>query len=103
MVTAIAGVANGSEIKASEEISVSTTNELLIYPNPANGAFTVQSVSGGIYYIMSPKGELIRSFELNEKNNFKTKISGLVNGLYIVVGQNQNGISKQKVVVGAIE
>lgn len=73
--------------------------ELMVYPNPSNGMFTVRSTAAGTYYIMNIAGELVRTFELSKATGFTQKVYGLTPGTYIVVGQNKQGISKQKIIV----
>ncbi len=75
------------------------TQELLVYPNPSNGMFTVKSNYSGTYYIMNTAGELVKTISLSKSKGLAETVSGLTPGVYIVVGQNKQGISKQKIVV----
>ena len=72
---------------------------LSVYPNPNTGAFTVKGEKAGEYYIMDESGHLMSSFKLTEANNFTQVINSLGNGIFIIVGQNKYGITKQKVIV----
>ncbi len=75
--------------------------ELTVFPNPSAGVFTVRSTAAGTYYIMNVAGELVKSFTLTGSKGNTERISGLMPGTYIIVGQNKQGISKQKVIVTA--
>lgn len=75
------------------------TETLQVYPNPNNGAFTVKAIHEGTYYLISESGQLVKSFSLNAENQFTYSLDGLSSGFYVLSGQNQFGISKQKIVV----
>ncbi|HAP01032.1 MAG TPA: hypothetical protein DCQ93_03810 [Bacteroidetes bacterium] len=79
--------------------SIPPTIMLSVYPNPNTGAFTVKGEKAGEYYIMDESGHLMSSFKLTEANNFTQVINSLGNGIFIIVGQNKYGITKQKVIV----
>jgi hypothetical protein len=72
---------------------------LMVYPNPNNGAFTVKAIHEGTYYLMNEAGQLVKSFTVNADNNFTYQIENLTSGFYVLSGQNKQGISKQKIVV----
>ena len=72
---------------------------LMVYPNPNNGAFTVKAIHEGTYYLMNEAGQLVKSFTVNADNNFTYQIENLTVGFYVLSGQNKHGISKQKIVV----
>lgn len=74
-------------------------NQLIIYPNPGNGALTIQSTSDGVYTIMNESGQQIQLFELNSGNKFTINIEYLSNGIYFIVGYNNGQMIRQKVVV----
>lgn len=79
-------------------ISLEAEN-LQVYPNPNNGAFTVKAIHEGTYYLMNEAGQLVKSFTVNADNNFTYQIENLTSGFYVLSGQNKHGISKQKIVV----
>lgn len=74
-------------------------NQLIIFPNPGNGALTIQSTSDGVYSIMNESGQQIQLFELNSGNKFSINIEDLSNGIYFIVGYNNDQMIRQKVVV----
>jgi hypothetical protein len=74
-------------------------HSLMVYPNPSAGMFTIRSTTAGDYYIINSLGEKIQSFKLNAANNYSLNIENLSNGIYFIVGFNDNQMTKQKVVV----
>lgn len=72
---------------------------LSVYPNPNNGNFTVAGKSAGEYFLVREDGVLIQKIDLTEENNFMQKVTDLFPGMYIISGQNKQGITKQKVSV----
>ena len=92
-------LAGGADFK-SQESTVLNSELLSIYPNPNNGTFTVTSTHAGTYYLMNEMGQLVQMFTLTLDNNYSANVTGLGKGFYVISGQNEFGISKQKVVVG---
>ncbi len=88
---------NVNSIKINE--TVNNNNQLIIYPNPGKGVFTIQSTSDGVYSITNDIGQTIQKFELNGANKYTINIENLSNGMYFIVGVYDNQILKQKVVV----
>jgi len=78
---------------------VSQNAQVIIYPNPNNGAFTISAESEGVYTIQNSLGQIIQSVTLNAANNYTINIENLSNGVYFVAGYNNNRITQQKVVV----
>ena len=75
------------------------TAEMLIYPNPSMGAVTFKSQHAGTYYIVNEAGQLVREISLNNTNNFEIQLTDLASGAYIVAGQNDFGIVKEKLII----
>jgi hypothetical protein len=73
--------------------------EMLIYPNPSMGAVTFKSQHAGTYYIVNEAGQLVREISLNNSNNFELMITELASGVYVVAGQNDFGIVKEKLII----
>jgi hypothetical protein len=76
-------------------------NEILlnVYPNPNNGVFTVAGNKTMEVTIANEFGQVVRSFNLSEENGYEINIIDLPNGMYIVSGQNENHVLKQKIIV----
>jgi hypothetical protein len=73
--------------------------EMLIYPNPSMGAVTFKSQHAGTFYIVNEAGQLVREIRLNNTNNFEVQLTDLAAGAYIVAGQNDFGIVKEKLII----
>jgi len=71
------------------------SNSVLVFPNPNNGEFTIQSQIGDVVYITNELGQIIETIELNQQNNFSYKVTQLSSGIYFLVGKT----IKQKVIV----
>jgi len=61
--------------------------ELVVYPNPGNGTFTVKSAGNDMITISNEMGQVISTKELNENNDHKVQIDGLSQGVYFVIGR----------------
>jgi uncharacterized repeat protein (TIGR01451 family) len=72
---------------------------LNIYPNPNNGSFKIESANGGNYSIINELGEIIKEIKLNNTNQNSINIDNLSNGVYFVVGINNDFITHKKIVV----
>jgi len=75
------------------------SNSVSIYPNPNNGTFTLEAKTEGTYSIINELGQTVKQVQLRSDNDFTMNIDGLSNGIYFVVGYNNNQISRQKVIV----
>ena len=78
---------------------IDNNEQLLIYPNPNNGLFTIQTEHEGTYSIVDELGQTIQILKLNATNNYSMNIENLNNGIYFIVGFNNNEMRAQKVVV----
>ncbi|MBI3233425.1 MAG: T9SS type A sorting domain-containing protein [Bacteroidetes bacterium] len=76
----------------------SNKNLFIIYPNPNNGSFTIQTSSNGIYKLVNEMGQMIKQFELNSSNQ-TVNLDYLNNGIYYIVGYIGNEIISKKIVV----
>ncbi len=79
---------------AIEQISFNS-NSVIVFPNPNNGEFTIQSQIGDIINVTNELGQVIETIELNAQNNYSYKVNYLSNGIYFLVGKT----IKQKVIV----
>jgi len=103
--TSINGCSNASTISQSvsdcEGIVTNQSGAALInvYPNPSNGEFTISTDSEMNLSIVNNLGQVVSSVSFNASNNYKASVSNLANGIYFVVGQNNNQSIKTKIVV----
>jgi len=70
-------------------------NQLLVYPNPNNGSFTIVSPGNDEVIISNELGQVVRRIKLNDSNGFTSNLSDLQSGIYFAKGNN----SWQKIVV----
>lgn len=70
-----------------------------VYSNPNNGSFVIQSFNQGVYTITNELGQTIKTVKLNAANNFTVNISTLENGVYFIVGIENNTVVRQKIMV----
>lgn len=66
-----------------------------LFPNPSDGNFTIEVEKNSILKLMNQLGQVIQEVNLNEENNFKTKITQLSSGVYFISG---NGLIKKIIV-----
>jgi len=72
-----------------------TENNIIIYPNPNNGSFTIKGNENQSILISNQLGQEIKTIHLSEKNNFSETITGLENGIYFLSGKN----TRRKIVI----
>jgi hypothetical protein len=73
--------------------------ELSIYPNPSNGAFTIESDVAINLSLIDELGQTVKTISLTEANKHEINISELANGIYFVVGKTDSIKVNQKIVV----
>ncbi|HEY4800590.1 MAG TPA: T9SS type A sorting domain-containing protein, partial [Bacteroidia bacterium] len=73
--------------------------QLSVFPNPSNGTFYIQSTSEGVYKIVDEIGQTVQSLKLNAANRYTIQIENLSNGIYFIVGYNDQQMTRQKVIV----
>jgi hypothetical protein len=86
----------GDNILANHEVQ---ENQLLIYPNPNNGTFSIFSNYDKLNYIVyNLLGEKIKSGNLNYRSN-KIEMPGLKSGIYLIVFKNRETTINKKVTI----
>jgi hypothetical protein len=70
-----------------------------VYPNPSNGEFTISTDSDMNLSIVNNLGQVVKEISINSSNNYKASVSNLANGIYFVVGKNNDQLIKTKIVV----
>lgn len=70
-----------------------------LYPNPSQGNILLASTSAAELQLYSETGQLLRIIELNEKNNYKTELTDLSNGIYYLAGHNADTNFHKKIIV----
>ena len=70
-----------------------------VYPNPSNGEFTISTDSDMNLSIINNLGQVVKEISINSSNNYNASVSNLANGIYFVVGKNNDQLIKTKIVV----
>ena len=74
--------------------SLTDNNNIRIYPNPANGEFTVILPTKGTYHIIDAIGQTVSTITVDEDDQ-NIKFNNLSQGIYYVVGKS----TKAKIIV----
>jgi hypothetical protein len=69
-------------------------SNVLVYPNPNNGTFTIEAELEGTYVLQNELGQMVQTFELNSANNKQAIVANLSQGVYILGHANQAGYTK---------
>jgi hypothetical protein len=70
-----------------------------VYPNPSNGEFTISTDSDMNLSIVNNLGQVVKEISINSSNNYNASVSNLANGIYFVVGKNNDQLIKTKIIV----
>jgi hypothetical protein len=70
-----------------------------VYPNPSNGEFTISTDSDMNLSIINNLGQVVKEISINSSNNYNASVSNLANGIYFVVGKNNDQLISQKIIV----
>ena len=72
--------------------------QLIIYPNPSRGEFTISSDQAMSVQISNELGQLIKTISITDTQK-EVKINHLSSGVYFITGENSNGSVKQKLII----
>jgi hypothetical protein len=82
-----------------EEISINDiANEIILYPNPTAGSFTISNITDATIYIYSSISGHIKTFE-HVSNNETINIDNLSNGTYFLKIVDGNKIKNEKLIL----
>jgi hypothetical protein len=70
-----------------------------VYPNPSNGEFTISTDTDMNLSIINNLGQVVKEISINSSNNYNASVSNLANGIYFVVGKNNDQLIKTKIIV----
>ncbi|MBU3664032.1 MAG: T9SS type A sorting domain-containing protein [Bacteroidetes bacterium] len=70
-----------------------------VYLNPSNGGFTISTDSDMNLSIINNLGQVVKEISINSSNNYNASVSNLANGIYFVVGKNNDQLIKTKIIV----
>jgi len=74
-------------------------NSVSIYPNPNNGEFMIVSGAKINLNIINGLGETVSKISLSAASEQKINLNDLPSGVYFIIGENQNGIVRQKILI----
>ena len=72
---------------------------VIVYPNPSAGVFTVRSEKAGFYRILNELGESVHEVKLDVSNKYTVNVADLANGIYFMIRCNDGQITRTKIVV----
>jgi hypothetical protein len=79
---------------------LNSISDLMVYPNPNNGEFTIRSEGTDLKLILvNELGQLIQHLELSAGNNHQVSVKDLAKGIYFLSGSTETGAFNQKIVV----
>jgi hypothetical protein len=100
--------ANGCSSTATISVKVDACNglreesdldNLMVYPNPSNGDFTIRFSKEINLNIYSTLGQFIQTIELTNENYYQLNVSGLANGIYFIRGESNGQNFNGKIIV----
>ncbi len=81
-------VYDGDGVLGVEDYSQNKLNNVLVYPNPNTGNFTIKGEATERLIIYNELGQKVQTVELNEENNFTKTVFDLKNGIYFLSSKN---------------
>lgn len=64
-------------------------SQIIVYPNPNNGQFTVEFANQGTYSLVNVLGQTIQQFNIGKGKTQIVEISEMADGVYYLVGNNR--------------
>ena len=77
-----------------------SSNQLLVFPNPAQGQLHVVTAEGGQFILYNELGAAVRQFQLEGGEENVLSTDGLPTGIYHLKAQSATGVQMRKVMVG---
>jgi hypothetical protein len=99
---------NGCKSTATVQVKVSActgiserngASQILIYPNPANGMFTIESPADMEVTLLNELGQVISTYNLTQQNERKIKVSGIAEGVYFIKGSNGSLTVHERIII----
>jgi hypothetical protein len=90
------GTTDFSEIRV---VSNNTSNELLIYPNPSQGIFTIESTQAVEVVIRSISGQIIDNHRLSANSRNTIDISEQTSGMYLLTIISESEIINKRIIL----
>ena len=81
------------------ETSNMSLTGISVFPNPSSGNFTVNSKEEITLTLTNQLGQVVKILELNQANNYLTKVEHLSQGVYFLTGEKDGKEFNQKILV----
>lgn len=81
-----------------EEMNANSLN-LLVYPNPNSGAFTLVGEQAMSLLLINELGQVVKQLELNAFNEHHVEVADLAKGIYFITSSNGAAVTRQKIIV----
>ncbi len=78
---------------------VQALSGIIIYPNPSNGEFFIQTDKDLQLQLINELGQVIKTLDLNTTNDHKVQMSDVAKGVYFIVSRNNGEAQAQKIIV----
>jgi len=88
----------GNPMVGNKELSKDNIT-IQIYPNPNKGVLTLESNINGKYSIINNLGQTVQQIYLYANASYSIDINHLDNGVYFIVGRNENQLTQQKIML----
>jgi hypothetical protein len=75
------------------------SNRILVYPNPGQAEFNIQSESAQELDLVNELGQIVLHIKLNESNQHKVTVTGLAAGIYLLRGRQADGVISQRIII----
>jgi len=90
------GTASFSSI---EVVRTEAQKEMLIYPNPSHGIFTIETTQAVDVLIYSTSGQLIIRHHFEENTTHSIDLSGQTKGIYVMTFLSQDQTTTQRIII----
>jgi hypothetical protein len=82
-----------------DELKGNSAGGITVYPNPNNGNFTVDSDVNITLTIVNALGQTVSTLKLSDENKKAALISNLPNGIYFLIGNDNDVKLSKKIIV----
>jgi hypothetical protein len=89
---------SAKNLQLSENLTEETNNEIIIYPNPTTGTFSISNITNATVYLYSTVGTLLKIFE-HVNNHLILNIENLSNGIYFLKIVEENRMIHKKLII----
>lgn len=79
--------------------SFENASALLIYPNPTDGVFKINSNFDGDFLIVNQIGQTVKTFKVSSNVENEINIEELTNGIYYIIGKDETKTLSKKLIV----